>query len=147
MTRKSERVHRSKARKDDHVDSKNKREVNGLRVPIRPSAQTKLGAASTSIEGVVIPKPKVGRLRTVADWHRQVAKVYRAMRKGFLPKEDGTKLTYVANVGAQLAKYQEEIKELELLRRQLEAARDGQALIPVIEHDDPVEEGPRRELP
>src|SRR5689334_14991873 len=72
--------------------------------PPRARART---AQPTAPDGSVIHPIRVGRLRTVADWHKQVAKVYRAMRKGFLPKEDGTRLTYVANIGAQLAKYKD----------------------------------------
>jgi hypothetical protein len=110
-----------------------------LRAQVAPRARTNLVTATTPASGIHIPMPKVGRLRTVADWHRQVGKVYRAMRKGFIPKEDGTRLTYVANIGAQLAKYQEEIRELTLLREQLEAGRSGR--LPALEHDAADDQG------
>ena len=104
---------RKNAPSSRHTASKNILVVKGkasddkqIRAAVAPRAKTNLVAAPTSADGVHIPMPKVGRLRTVADWHRQVGKVYRAMRKGFIPKEDGTRLTYVANIGAQLAKYQ-----------------------------------------
>jgi hypothetical protein len=97
---------------------------------MRPSERART-AYPTTPDGTVIPPIRVGRLRTVADWHKQVAKVYRAMRKGYLPKEDGTRLTYVANIGAQLAKYKDEMREIERIREQLEALKAGapQALL------------------
>jgi hypothetical protein len=99
-----------------------------LPVVTPPPARAKVALPATP---EVIPIPRVGRLRTVADWHKQVAKVYRAMRKGYLPKEDGTRLTYVANIGAQLAKYKDEMREIEKIREQLEALKAGgpQALL------------------
>jgi hypothetical protein len=55
-----------------------------------------------------MPSTYVGRLRTVDDWHRQVAKVYREMRKHQIDPSLGTKLTFVANIGATLARVVEE---------------------------------------
>jgi hypothetical protein len=71
--------------------------------------------------GESAPSTYVGRLSTVADWHRQVGKIYREMRKHLIPPDLGTKLTYVANVGATLAKFQDELRELQALRAKLEA--------------------------
>jgi hypothetical protein len=67
----------------------------------------------------VVRLPYVGRLETVNDWRKQIAKIYREMRRGELPHEQGTRLTYVADIGARLAKVQEELKELQKLREQL----------------------------
>lgn len=93
-----------------------------LRSPAPPPEHAIVASPATPIAGEIVePVPRVGRLHTVADWHRQVAKVYRAMRKGRMPKEDGTKLTYVANIGAQLAKYIEELQQFEQRTRVLEA--------------------------
>jgi hypothetical protein len=130
---------RSQRSKKIRFEKGKRSDVKQIRAQVAPHAKTNLVTAPTPANGIHIPMPKVGRLRTVADWHRQVGKVYRAMRKGFMPKEDGTKLTYVANVGAQLAKYQEEIAELTLLREQLEAGRGGR--LPAIEHDDSDDQG------
>jgi predicted flap endonuclease-1-like 5' DNA nuclease len=47
-------------------------------------------------------------LRTVDDWHRQVAKIYREMRKHQIDPSLGTKLTFVANIGATLARVVDE---------------------------------------
>jgi hypothetical protein len=52
------------------------------------------------------------------------------MRKGYLAKEDGTRLTYVANIGAQLAKFMQEMKDIEHIRQQLEAIKAGTPLLP-----------------
>lgn len=75
----------------------------------------KNGNAGTVQKGVY-----VGRLDTVNDWRRQIGKIFREMRSGTLPHEAGTRLTYVAQIGAQLAKVEQELRELETLRRQVE---------------------------
>lgn len=40
-------------------------------------------------------RPKHIRLRTVADCHREAAKVYRDMRAGTIEPQEGTRLVYV----------------------------------------------------
>jgi hypothetical protein len=55
-----------------------------------------------------MPSTYVGRLSTVIDWHRQIGKIYREMRRHQIDPQLGTRLTYVANVGATLAKIIEE---------------------------------------
>lgn len=71
----------------------------------------------------------VGRLERVSDWRRQIGKIYREMRRGELPHEQGTRLTYVAQIGAQLAKVEEEIRDRDELLRQLAAIKGhGQSL-------------------
>jgi hypothetical protein len=88
------------------------------------STTTAAPTPATPIAGELVAKPPyVGRLETVADWRRQIAKVFREMRQGKLAPEDGTKLTYVANIGAQLAKVQEELKEAAALREELARLR------------------------
>jgi hypothetical protein len=54
------------------------------------------------------PSTYVGRLSCVADWHRQVSKIYRQMRRGQIEASLGTKLTFVANIGASIARWIEE---------------------------------------
>ena len=99
-----------------------------LPVTTQPSAQANDSTQPTP-EGTLIPPMRVGRLRTVYDWHRQVAKIYRAMRKGYLPKEDATKLTWVAKIGAELARYMQELKEIEDIRQQLKVLQAGTPLL------------------
>jgi len=54
------------------------------------------------------PSTYVGRLFTVIDWHRQIGKVYREMRRGQIAPDLGTKLTFVANAGGTMARWIEE---------------------------------------
>lgn len=80
--------------------------------------------------------PKVGRLQTVADWHRQIGKIFRQVRKGRLPSQEGTRQTFIANVGAQVARYLEELRQNDELRAQVDAIlaeRNGN--LPAIGHD------------
>jgi hypothetical protein len=74
------------------------------------------------INGELIKRIRMGHFDhggTVNQWRMEIARVYRAMRRGQLRTDEGTKLTYVANVAAQLAKIAEELRELEQLRQQL----------------------------
>lgn len=94
----------------------------------KKSPRTRTTAAAptpTPVTGVVVKPVYVGRLATVNDWTRQIGKIYREMRKGELAHEDGTRLTYVANIGAQLAKVAQELKELQQLREQLARIEAG----------------------
>jgi hypothetical protein len=54
------------------------------------------------------PSRYVGRLTRVSDWLRQVGKIYREMRKEQIDPSLGTKLTFVANIGANIARWVEE---------------------------------------
>jgi hypothetical protein len=76
----------------------------------------------------------VGQLDTIDQWRVEISKVYREMRLGKIRSDEGTKLTYVANVGAQLAKIAQELKELEALRQQLAALQSAQPA-GLIQHD------------
>ena len=77
-----------------------------------------------------VRKPTIGALQTVAQWQEQVADIYRRARLGEMPDHVATKLTFIANVGAQLARTVEEIRELTALREQLEALKNGGVLLP-----------------
>jgi hypothetical protein len=86
---------------------------------------------------------RIGRLETVAQWRRQIGKIFKAMGHGKCQKDEGTKLTYVANVGAQLAKVEQELAQVENLARQLEEVKAflgsrgmSLQLPPPIEHDN-----------
>jgi hypothetical protein len=76
-------------------------------------------------DGELVKPVYVGRLQTVNDWRIQIAKIFREMRKGDLPHDHGTKLTYVAQIGAQLAKVEEELRENQRLRERLERYQAG----------------------
>jgi hypothetical protein len=83
----------------------------------RKLAKQKLMASLPKPNGDLMPRIKVGRLETVDEWRKEIGKVYRAMRTGTLRSDEGTKLTYVANVGAQLAKIEQELGAIEELRQ------------------------------
>jgi hypothetical protein len=68
------------------------------------------------------------RLMTVLEWRREIAKVYREMRSGKIRTEEGTRFVYVSEIGARLAKMQEELESIEALRKQLELVQSGQSL-------------------
>ena len=70
------------------------------------------------------PIPDVGELDTVADWKREVANLYRGMRRKQIDVRDGTAMAYVATVGANLAKIEEEIRQ----RDEISAALDCHAM-------------------
>jgi hypothetical protein len=91
--------------------------LNGRHTPPRSDELPKARASRTPHLGIPTkgqlliqktPSTYVGRLSTVADWHRQVGKVYREMRRHQIDPSLGTKLTFVANVGATLARVIEE---------------------------------------
>jgi hypothetical protein len=80
--------------------------------------------------GQVVKPVHVGRLETVTDWRRQVGKIYREMRRGELPHEHGTRLVYVAQIGASLVKIEQELSELQRLREQLARLQGDDAAAP-----------------
>ena len=63
------------------------------------------------------------RLETVNDWRTQISLLYRSAVRGELPEYLATKLVYIAQVAATLAKAAEELQELTALRQQLEQLR------------------------
>ena len=82
----------------------------------------------TPIEADELRRIRVGQLDTVNQWRREIARVYREMRFSTIRTEVGTRLVYVAEIGARLAKMQEELESIEALRRQLEQVQNGTGL-------------------
>ncbi len=78
--------------------------------------------------GVLMPRVRVGKLDSVVAWRREIGKVYRAMRRGDMDHDIGAKLTYVANVAAQLVKIEEELRQRDRIAAALE--QQNSALIP-----------------
>ena len=78
----------------------------------------------------------MGRLESLADWKRQIGKVYRLMRRGELATSEGTRLIYALEAGARIAREEsreqyereqrEQIARLEQQLRELQAVRNGQ---------------------
>jgi hypothetical protein len=79
----------------------------------------------TPQDGEELRRIRVGQLETVNQWRREIAKVYREMRFNTIRTEIGTRLVYVAEIGARLAKMQEELESIEALRKQLEHVQSG----------------------
>jgi hypothetical protein len=88
-------------------------------------ARRKRLAENKKIAVQLIDMPYVGKLRTVGDWHTQIARIYRRTLTGSLPEYVATKLVYIATAGATLAKMLQELREIETLRQQLAEIRNG----------------------
>ena len=73
----------------------------------------------------MLKRIRVGELETVDQWRKEIGKVYREMRFQTIRTEVGTRLVYVAEIGARLAKMKEELNELEALRAQLAQLQNG----------------------
>jgi hypothetical protein len=78
--------------------------------------------------GVVMPAFTVGSLNTVRDYRAELNKVYRAARMGQMRPEDATKLAFIVNLGAQLSRVEEELANIEGLRRAVEEVQGQQAI-------------------
>jgi hypothetical protein len=70
---------------------------------------------SLPASGQIVPRVRLGRLDSVAAWRREIARVYKQMRRREIPSEDGTRLTYVARIGAQLTQIEEELRATQAL--------------------------------
>jgi hypothetical protein len=68
----------------------------------------------------VIVRPRIGRLDSVRGWRREVGKIYKAMRCGAIPATEGTKLAFVADIGARLTRVEEQLRKFDDMARQLE---------------------------
>jgi hypothetical protein len=109
------RIGETKRPKRTNVKEKKTKKPSGS--AFRKRRRERLTAAG--VPTVLIRSMDVGRLRTLQDWRVQIARIYRRMARGELPEYLGTKLAYVANLGAILAKANDELNELTKLREQL----------------------------
>jgi hypothetical protein len=82
----------------------------------------------------------------LADWKRQIGKVYRLVRRGELPSAEGSRLVFILQAGAQITreearqKHEEEQRlQVEQLQAQLQALRDGRAPLALPAPSEPVE--------
>ena len=76
--------------------------------------------ARRAAEVLPLDAVRVGKLLTLADWHKELGRVYRAVRRGEIPSEVGTRLAYMAQTGAKMAEAIQELQELSSLRARLE---------------------------
>lgn len=66
--------------------------------------------------GEVLPTPSRVNLHNMHSVRREMAKIYRAMKGGKMPKEEGSKLAYVLMQYAELVKlavFEDRVKDLE----------------------------------
>jgi predicted transcriptional regulator len=91
----------------------------------RKAAREKLNASRPKVQVYATGDVVTNRLMTVLEWRREIAKVYREMRSGKIRTEEGTRFVYVSEIGARLAKMQEELESIEALRKQLEQVQSG----------------------
>jgi hypothetical protein len=89
-------------------------------------------------EGVILSGVRIRNLNSVADWEQEIAHLYRQVRRGDIPPEDGTKLVFIARLGSELARYREEKAYLESLYQQLASLREGKVtFLPNPTDDEP----------
>ena len=91
--------------------------------------------------------PRIGRLEELSDWKRQIGKIYRAVRRGEMATEIGTRLVYMLEAGARIAREEsrekhekeqrEQVARLEEQLTALQAARTQPALPPPTERELP----------
>ncbi|MEP7314190.1 MAG: hypothetical protein ABI859_16525 [Pseudomonadota bacterium] len=107
---------------------------------MRQSARTK--ATQDAGQGELVREIRVGRLDSVAAWRKEIGRVYRAMRRGEIAHDIGTKLTYVANVAAQLVQVEEQIRNQDRIIEELQR-RPGMvtAPTPLLPLQQPAEDG------
>ena len=90
--------------------------------------------------GEVWRAPRIARnLDQAQGWLRELANIYREMRRGQLASTCGTRLAYVASVGARLARDVEELKAVSAIQEQL--TRLGAAPAPPFDIATPSGEG------
>lgn len=71
---------------------------------------------------VLTPSPRFIRLTTIDDARAEMARVYRDMRAGKIPMEDGTKLVYVLSQVGRLSEVVLIEKRVQQMQQALERA-------------------------
>lgn len=80
---------------------------------------------------------RIGRLETAADWHDQLADLYKRARCGDMEKTDASRLAWICSEGAKLSRSIAELRELETLREQLQQLNGGAPLSQLMHADQP----------
>jgi hypothetical protein len=70
-----------------------------------------------------LPRVRVGRLRTVEDWLKEFGRVYRAVRRGEICTQDGSRLAYMAVSGKAMAEAVQQMKILAGVREEVIRSR------------------------
>ena len=76
------------------------------------------------IEVVKDPTPTQIPLKSINDVRVEMAKVYRAMKGGSMPSQDGTRLVYVLTAIAKAI----EVHEIDVRMRKLEEAQEARRI-------------------
>ena len=91
-------------------------------------------------DGELMPAVYVGRLRSSADWARELSRLYRQMRKGEVPLAAGSRLAFVGRIAAMQTRLVEELEQYrEALLEWRRAHSDGGTSAPLPELGDPFE--------
>ena len=92
------------------------------KVPLTPSERrarkSELKRERGIAEGTLIRKARVNRLKSPADWQRELARLWRHARRGKIRLEDASRFAYVAKIAvdiSQIVAQREEIARLEAL--------------------------------
>jgi hypothetical protein len=104
----------------------------------------------------IIREIRCGRLDSLDDWRKEISRLYRHMRLGKIPSQEGTRLAFVAKVAAQITHMLQELKELQSLRERLAQVQgtplidstefstsNGQDFLPAIDDDADLHENNR----
>lgn len=94
----------------------------------KPRTKKRARPATNSIETLpldeplvqLIRAPHISKMETLSACRRVLRNILRAMARGDIPATLGARLAYVANMVAGVVKQEQEIKELTVLREQLQ---------------------------
>ena len=103
------------------------------------AAYRKMRRAKDKDAGIVkrlVNMPYVGKIRTLNDWHIQIARIYRRVLTGEIPDYVATKLVYIVTGGANIAKALDEQRDIKELREQLARVEARQNGIPLLNGQD-----------
>ena len=89
-------------------------------------------AMPTITPSEIIRAPRITRMDTLVACRTVLRRILKAMAKGEIPSQLGTRMSYTANLIATIVKCESEVKELTALREQLAALRGR----PLLQHDD-----------
>jgi hypothetical protein len=62
----------------------------------------------------------VGTLDTVADWRREIGRMFREARAGTLPSDEAARMSYIAQLGVRVAQIEEELQRARAIAEALQ---------------------------
>jgi len=99
--------------------------------PRLPITAAQFDAMPTITPAQIIRAPKITRMDSLVACRTVLRRILKAMAKGEIPSQLGTRMSYTANLIATIVKCESEVKELTALREQLAALRGR----PLLQHD------------